>query len=86
MTEYNQPSEALTHLIIDLPSVGTGVTLGGYCYPMLANGGYDWDRPYNLVDSYADDDEWYNALSKRDLQIADVIRALVNFHRIIDKN
>jgi hypothetical protein len=57
--------------MIDLESVGTGITGDGMCYPMLSKGGYDYANGTHISeDEYG---EWRRNLSEHDREVVERI-------------
>jgi len=57
--------------MINLESVGAGIAEDGMCYPMLAEGGYDYANGSHISeDEY---EEWRHALSEHDREVVERI-------------
>jgi hypothetical protein len=66
--------------MINLESVGTGISEDGMCYPMLADGGYDYENGTHVAEYEGDEGtEWRRNLSKNDRKV--VIRFITKLLR-----
>jgi hypothetical protein len=61
------PNRKSEKQMINLESVGTGISEDGMCYPMLADGGYDYENGTHVSEYEGDEGmEWSRNLSKHD--------------------
>lgn len=66
--------------LIELKSVGTFIDKeSGITFPTKENGNPDFSNPYHI--EYIDQDEWFDALSKKDKKMVETIMFFLNLEK-----